>query len=527
MKNTENVYSYNRWSSDAQSKGDSERRQQENAERWCASKGLKMADEAFTDRGVSAWKGGNQKRELGRLLNVVKPGDTLLVEDVDRLSRQGWKPASDFLEKLLSKGCRVVTLQNGAEITEETFRTNPGVFLPLIMQAHLAGAENDKKSVRLKASWATRIAAVKTGKALNQNLPGWLKWNKESKLITVNNERVATVRRMFKLYLEGRGLVDVSRQLNAEGAVRVSRKAKLGGAAIARQHGTSYLHRVLTNRAVLGECQGQPGLWPAIVSEKDFYAVAARLKAGQRQTVSTKSAADNLFVGITCCAKCGGPLHRHSQKANGTTYHYLVCGDSLRGYAKCGLSSVKYADLEKSFLSLLSEADLVSKLMGDKPEASNVDALRGKLIACEQQAEKLLRLIEGEDAPPKRLLERLKEIEAEETTLREQVQTEDAKTKSATPPAAAYARFRADFAGNMQKPEQRVRAKEVLRSIVQKISVKLGKTPELVTQYEVSFHGAKQPVSVKVDRRGNWSFSPAPFHAMGNKLPRTATNVIA
>src|ERR1044071_10345087 len=82
---TGKLYSYERWSSAKQDDGDSERRQLAMAESWCQRKGLKLSQQRLVDRGVSAYRGGNQKAELGKLFETIKAGDTLLVEDPDRL----------------------------------------------------------------------------------------------------------------------------------------------------------------------------------------------------------------------------------------------------------------------------------------------------------------------------------------------------------------------------------------------------------------------------------------------------------
>ena len=84
----ETVYSYMRWSSDPQTWGDSERRQQKQALDWCGRNGRVMAERSFTDRGVSGWIGANrQSGALGALLKLAQEGDTILIEDCDRWSR--------------------------------------------------------------------------------------------------------------------------------------------------------------------------------------------------------------------------------------------------------------------------------------------------------------------------------------------------------------------------------------------------------------------------------------------------------
>lgn len=149
-----NVYSYARWSSDQQTEGDSLRRQEQAAKDWCARRGLTLTKGAI-DSGVSAKAGKNRAAGTGldRLLKLVKPGDYLLVEDNDRLSRQDWLSAMNFLGDVVAKGVTVVTLSNGNTIDAERFREDPGCFLPAILRAHLGHDENTKKSERIAASW--------------------------------------------------------------------------------------------------------------------------------------------------------------------------------------------------------------------------------------------------------------------------------------------------------------------------------------------------------------------------------------
>jgi DNA invertase Pin-like site-specific DNA recombinase len=76
--NIVNVYSYVRWSSDKQTWGDSERRQEQMAKDWCERQRLKLSSLSFKDQGTSAWKGRNlQDGALAELLSVVRPGMNL------------------------------------------------------------------------------------------------------------------------------------------------------------------------------------------------------------------------------------------------------------------------------------------------------------------------------------------------------------------------------------------------------------------------------------------------------------------
>lgn len=149
MKNTK-VYSYIRWSSEKQTWGDSERRQEQMAKDWCARKGLKLSQRSFADRGTSAWRGKNfQDGALAELVRVVKTGDIIVIEDNDRLSRQDAITAMVNLRQIVNKGVSVVILKTGVEVTSQNYN-DPSVLFPNFFQAFLANAENEKKSFRGK-----------------------------------------------------------------------------------------------------------------------------------------------------------------------------------------------------------------------------------------------------------------------------------------------------------------------------------------------------------------------------------------
>ena len=88
------VYSYTRWSTPEQAKGDSARRQSEAALRWADRHGYILDDSLrISDEGVSAYRGTNAlDGGLSRFLEacrrgLIEPGSFLLVESLDRISR--------------------------------------------------------------------------------------------------------------------------------------------------------------------------------------------------------------------------------------------------------------------------------------------------------------------------------------------------------------------------------------------------------------------------------------------------------
>jgi len=114
------AFSYVRFSDPAQKTGDSLRRQMEARDAWLAANPHAVLDTKLkmTDEGISARHGKNRsdKACLGAFLKLVEDGHSipkgsyLLVENLDRLSRQEVHEGLYLLLGLIRAGIRVVQL---------------------------------------------------------------------------------------------------------------------------------------------------------------------------------------------------------------------------------------------------------------------------------------------------------------------------------------------------------------------------------------------------------------------------------
>ena len=126
---TVKAYSYIRFSSPEQLKGDSLRRQLEASKRYAEENGLTL-DESIDlkDYGVSAYRGEHKtKGALGIFLNLIgqgkiEKGSILIIEAFDRLSREKVLDAFDGFSEIVKAGIQIVTLNNGQVYTEKIFR---------------------------------------------------------------------------------------------------------------------------------------------------------------------------------------------------------------------------------------------------------------------------------------------------------------------------------------------------------------------------------------------------------------------
>jgi DNA invertase Pin-like site-specific DNA recombinase len=113
--------------------GDSLRRQTEAAREYATRHGLDLDEElTFRDLGVAAFRGRNvEVGALGAFLAAVREGlvaegSYLLVESLDRVSRQTAWDAADTMRDIVRAGVNVVDLgDNGRSTTSRTCAQTP------------------------------------------------------------------------------------------------------------------------------------------------------------------------------------------------------------------------------------------------------------------------------------------------------------------------------------------------------------------------------------------------------------------
>lgn len=150
------AYSYLRFSTPEQMRGDSFRRQSAMAQQWAAQNGVELDEKlTFEDPGVSAYKGANAEtgmlaefREAVRV-GMIEPGSFLLIESLDRLSRDAARKAMRLLEDICEQGISVVTLADGRVYTDSNLSSGPISFMMAFMVMIRANEESATKSRRV------------------------------------------------------------------------------------------------------------------------------------------------------------------------------------------------------------------------------------------------------------------------------------------------------------------------------------------------------------------------------------------
>jgi DNA invertase Pin-like site-specific DNA recombinase len=254
------AYSYVRFSTLAQQAGASQQRQTEKAVKYAQDHDLTLDTELnMTDLGVSAFRGKNSRTgALGEFLEAVNKGyvpkgSYLLIENIDRLSRDDILEAQTLFQQLILSGINLVTLANGETYSRERLRREPEAMFYVVLEQIRANRESVRKSQLIgdaKARKKKRLAEHGLeGKPYTKVTPAWIRWSDESKQYELIPERHAIISEIFERMDAGDGLARIARDFNERG---IPTWAQAGNRKTADHWRTSYIRKVLTSTAPIG-----------------------------------------------------------------------------------------------------------------------------------------------------------------------------------------------------------------------------------------------------------------------------------
>jgi DNA invertase Pin-like site-specific DNA recombinase len=480
-------YSYIRFSHPEQSKGDSLRRQTEEAAQWCARNNVQLdTSTTLHDLGKSAYTGKHRqnpdRNALAAFLQLVERGKIprgsyLIIENLDRLSREEEVPARHLLTSILMAGIRVVQLSPSELILTDK---SPGWdIMRAVMELSRGHGESAIKSDRIGKAWRQKKKlARENGTLLTRRLPAWVEV-RDGKLRLIP-ERAAVVRLIFELAIAGYGLASIVTKLTADGVPSFgSDKVKPGNTRPAHtaKWNRQYLSSILKDRRALGEHQpcnrdgtpdGPPiaGYFPAVVSEETW--LAARAASEQRRRKPGRvSKRINVFAGLLKDARDGGTYYLTKVSSRkGNTLPVLLNLNGTEGRKK--RCSFPFPTFEAAVLSHLHEIDPRELLDGVNGH-DEVTQLEGEFGQLEKDIAALVVDLDTHGESPV-LYARLRAKESRKAEVGERLA--EAKRKAANPLSSAWAEAKSligflDEAAD--KDDARLRLRAAIRRIVDSI----------------------------------------------------------
>ncbi len=486
------AYSYVRFSTPEQAQGDSLRRQTEAAAQWCKAHGVHLDTSLFlVDKGVSGHSGKHRRDDkycLAQFLKAVEkgrvlPGNYLLIEQFDRLTREEVQPALLLVLGILQAGIRIVPLNlSGQVYTEKSDGTAVIIMIVELMRGH---SESKNKSIRNKAAWVPKRQAAREGKvqpprrldgrvtqALTARLPAWVA-EKDGKLVLIK-EKAKVVRRIFELAITGYGVKATIRELEKAGIKPLVPFHTYKGERKPGTWNRTYVGQVLNDRRAIGEFQPRltdgtpdgdpiPDYYPAVVTEEQWHAARAAA-AGRKNRGGRPGKNVNLFSGLLKDAreKDGSIVY---VTPGGKQPRALVNLSAVDGRAKG--HSFPMVPFEDGLLSALREVTPRDILPPENGGVDEVLVLTGKLADNEARSAAIeAELVRGGQVAA--LSRVLRQLEAEHKALAEQLA--EAKQKASSPLGEAWQEFHSlaqALAAAPNRAEARVRLRQALRRTIE------------------------------------------------------------
>ena len=378
-KNSASIgYSYIRFSTPEQLEGDSLRRQTEEARKWCERNSVQLdTNTTFRDLGRSGFTGAHLKNtDLGGLatfLSMVEaariPKDSfLIVENADRLTRQGGWDAIGLFHKLVMSDIKIVILTPHEQIIDRNQDTMQTMWL--LMELSRGHGESVRKRELVGKNWQRRHnTASKTKEPLPGRRPFWIDRTDHGYKL---NSHAETVRLIFKLASEGYGKARILKHLR-KNDIKPIPLGKNSDGFISPSH----LQQVLNDSAVYGRCEKLDcdDYWPAALSKDEWYRVRAiignRKQPGgdhkENEVHLLKSLVKNRKTGITyyphkpdkCARKCYIPSGKDDTELTSFPVH---------GLEEAVCDCVWELDWQSLFPAKNGTAEKILALTGEKDE---------------------------------------------------------------------------------------------------------------------------------------------------------------
>jgi len=395
MTSTKTAYAYTRVSSKSQASEDKTglKRQHDDIKTFIEKHPeYQLSTRTYTDT-ASGYYGNNQSVSSGldNFLKdcesgLVKRGDLLCLELIDRLSRQ--KPS--VVKKLFSKiiddyGVSIAIVKwdliaNAGAGDNELAMDLPADLL-LTVGMHIAYKESKQKSDRvLSVKRISQEKARSEGKIMTRSCPAWLTVNKEKDAFIVDDSLVHIIKRMFELKVTRMGSRRIISELEKEGVTEfngsplrvdlIDKYLKMG-AVIGRLQ-TTIDDRTTGKRVRKNLGEFIEDYYPRIISDDLFYAAQACFEGGQRGGSAGGKEFNNALVGLCKCYKCGlaMSLNIAKNKTTADTYYLRCMGTTSR--KTCASKSIRYKEVLGAVMHFLSPDGSSSSRDDVSPQELNI-----------------------------------------------------------------------------------------------------------------------------------------------------------
>jgi len=200
----------------------------------------------------------------------------------------------------------------------------------------------------------------------------------------INAKEAASVREMFRMYLQEASLLPVVKELAHRGWVNKRRVTKKGKMLGGRPFDKATLHKLLTNPTYTGKRRYKdelhPGEHEAIIDQVLFDKVQQQLKLnGHTGGAEVRNKYGALLRGLLRCKSCGTAMtHTFCGKNKRNFYRYYRCTNAIKnGHDICPAGTLPAGEIERVVVdevrSLANDEALLAQVLSDAHSAIDAE----------------------------------------------------------------------------------------------------------------------------------------------------------
>lgn len=289
---------------------------------------------------------------IARARRSVKPFDIILVWKYSRFARNR-EDSIVFKTMLRKAGIQVIS------ITEPFEDTPTGRLLEAMIESldEFYSANLGEEVTRGMRESASRGFYVASYAPYGYRKVRINDGGRERPKLEIERNQAQIVQRIFNSVIDGKGLINISKELNREGIISPR----------GNSWGKTTVYKILSNEAYIGTL-----VWgrsnnrdlppvrvesalPVIIDQDTFQQVQALLKERAFTNVHPKRVVSNyLLSGLAKCGYCGKSLI--GQDAKGGKFHYYVCGTlQKKGSGSCSAIYTRKNKLEQAVIRKIKD----------------------------------------------------------------------------------------------------------------------------------------------------------------------------
>jgi len=405
---TQSAISYSRFSSVGQIGGTSIERQLKLAKAYCLKHDL-ILDDTLTDRATSAFHGDHaNKGALSVFLKAVETdliprGTYLIVEHLDRLSRENvWDAMAQFTS-IIQAGIKIVTL-----FDEHVYEVaSKAVEMDLIMAIlHMSEAHKSSLTKSIRANETLTIKRSNPDAILTKTRPAWLDII-DGKFVP--NEGAKAVKRIFREAASGLGSYVIATGLNRDKIPTLTGNKTHGktlpdgtphpkaGQSKSNLWTLQRVVEIIRSDSALGWLQlhrgrganrvpdGEPrkNYYPAVIDQAMADKARAALSSrafGGAGAGRKGGVVSNLFSHVAICDVCGSSMNLTNKlESRRRQTGWLRCIGAIKDRSFCtNRTGIPYLKLEQAFIR---DFGIIQKIVRASPDADSKTAELAELLA--------------------------------------------------------------------------------------------------------------------------------------------------